>query len=632
MITLLNTTAEYAWALPCFNVLAFILSIFLHRYITKKTIVISLGAIGLSFVWFMLILIDFISGGMDTILVDFDWIRIGDWVITWGFSVDRISIVMLGLITLVSLLVQAYSVEYMSGDSGISWYFGLQSFFVAAMLLLVIADNLLLLYFAWELVGLGSYLLIGFWYDRSSAAEAAKKAFITTRIGDVGLLIGIILLFKATGTFHISSIIHAATNGGIGEGTILLSSLLLFIGAMGKSAQFPLHVWLPDAMEGPTPVSALIHAATMVAAGVYLVSRMMPLFELVPAVLIVISSIGLFTFVFAGSIAMVMTDIKRILAYSTISHLGLMILVLGFGGVAAGLLHLVVHGISKALLFLGAGSVMHGMEEETRCEKMGGLLRKMPFTGVTFLIGALSLSGIVPLSGFFSKDEILVAILGAEVNEYWKTTFLIATLGGVLLSSLYMARLYFLVFTGEARSEQADNAHESSLLITGPLVILALIAVLFGALVFPVPLWDGYAGFGDLIHQGHHLHFVIWLTFISLFLAIAGFALGWLMYGNEKISKMWFSKKIPWVYRLLCQKYYVDEVYQWAINRIVLPFARMVAQFDRVIINDTGIDGSGMSVIFSAIKIRVIQTGRLYNYGLGMALGGLLLIIVWWWL
>ena len=611
---------------------AFVSWIVLGRYIHKNTIFISLGSIGISFIWFVAIIVDFVSGNMATVVVDFDWIHIGDWVITWGFSVDRISVVMMGLITFVSLIVQAYSIEYMSEDPGISWYFSLQSFFVAAMLLLVLADNLLLLYFAWELVGLGSYLLIGFWYERASAAEAAKKAFITTRIGDVGLLIGILLLFKSTGTFHITSIIHAANNGGIGEGTIILSSLLLFLGAMGKSAQFPLHVWLPDAMEGPTPVSALIHAATMVAAGVYLVSRMMPLFEIVPVVLVTVSSIGLFTFVFAGSIAVVMTDIKRILAYSTISHLGLMILTLGFGGVAAGLLHLVVHGVSKALLFLGAGSVMHGMEEQTECGKMGGLWRNMPFTGITFLIGALSLSGIAPLSGFFSKDEILVSILDGQGNEYLKAIFLIVTLGGVLLSSLYMSRLYFWVFAGKSRSEQADKAHESPLLITVPLVILAIISILFGVLVFPVGIWEGYEGFGDLIHPGHHFHFVVWLTVISLLLAVAGFVLGWLIYGQEKIPRNWLPEKMPWAYRLLCKKYYVDEAYQWVVDRIVLSSARMVAVFDRVIINDTAIDGSGMSVIFSAFKVRVIQTGRVYNYGLGMALGGLLVIVVWWFL
>ena len=295
---------------------------------------------------------------------------------------------MLGLVTFVSLMVQIYSLGYMRGDSRIGWYFTVHSLFAAAMLTLVLADNLLLLYFAWELVGLGSYLLIGFWFEKRSAAEAAKKAFITTRIGDVGLLIGIILLFKATGTFHITSIIHAAQSNGISDTVLVSASLLIFLGAAGKSAQFPLHVWLPDAMEGPTPVSALIHAATMVVAGVYLVARLLPLFEMAPNVLLTISTIGLVTFIFGATIALVATDIKRVLAYSTISHLGLMMISLGALGLAAAMFHLVVHGFSKALLFLGAGSVMHGMHDETDFQKMGGLRKTMPITAATFTLGA----------------------------------------------------------------------------------------------------------------------------------------------------------------------------------------------------------------------------------------------------
>ena len=359
----------------------------------------------------------------------------------------------------------------MKGDSRYGWYFSLHALFAGSMLLVVLADNLLFLYFAWELVGLGSYLLIGFWFDRRSAAEAAKKAFITTRIGDVGLLIGIIILFKATGTFHISSIIHVAQNGGISDSTIMWSSLLIFLGAMGKSGQFPLHVWLPDAMEGPTPVSALIHAATMVAAGVYLVARMMPLFDLVPEMQLIVVITGLFTFIFAGFIALVMTDMKRILAYSTISHLGLMMLSIGTGAVGAALFHLVVHGISKALLFLGAGNVMHSTNDETDCWRLGGLKSKMPITAGIFLIGSLSLAGIAPLSGFFSKDEIL-----SSVYQEMGLGFLIVTLAGGFVSALYIARLFLITFTGTSRTDAAKNAHESPVLMLFPVVMLTTVS------------------------------------------------------------------------------------------------------------------------------------------------------------
>ena len=433
-----------AWLIPALSILAFPVTIFLGRFLPGKGSFISIAAIAAGFILFWFVLSDFLSGGSVPLHVDIDWINIGFWKFTWGFLVDRISVVMLGLITFVALLVQVYSLQYMKGDSRYGWYFSLHALFAGAMLLVVLADNLLFLYFAWELVGLGSYLLIGFWFDRRSAAEAAKKAFITTRIGDVGLLIGIIILFKATGTFHISSIIHVAQNGGISDSTILWSSLLIFLGAMGKSGQFPLHVWLPDAMEGPTPVSALIHAATMVAAGVYLVARMMPLFDLVPEMQVIVAVTGLFTFIFAGFIALVMTDIKRILAYSTISHLGLMMLSIGTGGVGAALLHLVVHGISKALLFLGAGNVMHGTNDETDCWSLGGLKSKMPITTGVFLIGSLSLAGIAPLSGFFSKDEIL-----SSVYQEMGLGFLIVTLAGDL-SAPYILQDFFSLRLPEA--------------------------------------------------------------------------------------------------------------------------------------------------------------------------------------
>ena len=614
--------AEFAWLIPGLCLTAFVITLVFGKFLPGRGSYISIAAILGAFLLFCSVFLDFVSNGLTPVSVDIQWIYIGNLGITWGFQVDRISVVMLGLVTLISLIVQVYSVGYMDGEPRFGWYFTLQALFAAAMLVLVLADNLLFLYIAWELVGLGSYLLIGFWYERRSASEAAKKAFITTRIGDVGLLIGIILLFKATGTFHISSIIHAANSGGISENTLICASLLIFLGAMGKSAQFPFHVWLPDAMEGPTPVSALIHAATMVVAGVYLVARMLPLFEMAPGVLPTVAVVGLFTFLFAGSIALVMTDIKRVLAYSTVSHLGLMMISLGAAGLAAAMIHLVAHGVSKALLFLGAGNVMHGMNNETNCLNMGGLQKKMPITAYSFMIGALSLAGIAPLAGFFSKDEILLAVF-----HKMGPIFLTLTLIGVFLSSLYMARLFLIVFRGNYRTERAKKAEESPAIMTVPVVVLAIFAVTLGAVVIPIA---NYQGLGTFIDASHHFRMLSWLTVMSSLIAICGVAVGWLYYGTSRLSPEKMSLRLGAFYRVIINKYYVDEIYQWVIDNLILAFSKFLAVFDRVVVNDTGIDGAGMSVLLSAIKVRLIHTGRLYNYSTAMVLGLLTVAIFWW--
>ena len=611
-----------AWLIPALSVLAFPITLFLGRFLPGKGSFIPIVAIAAGFILFWFVLSDFLSGGSVPLHVDIEWINIGFWEITWGFLVDRISVVMLGLITFVALLVQVYSLQYMKGDSRYGWYFSLHALFAGSMLLVVLADNLLFLYFAWELVGLGSYLLIGFWFDRRSAAEAAKKAFITTRIGDVGLLIGIIILFKATGTFHISSIIHVAQNGGISDSTIMWSSLLIFLGAMGKSGQFPLHVWLPDAMEGPTPVSALIHAATMVAAGVYLVARMMPLFALVPEMQLIVVITGLFTFIFAGFIALVMTDMKRILAYSTISHLGLMMLSIGTGAVGAALFHLVVHGISKALLFLGAGNVMHSTNDETDCWRLGGLKSKMPITAGIFLIGSLSLAGIAPLSGFFSKDEIL-----SSVYQEMGLGFLIVTLAGGFVSALYIARLFLITFTGTSRTDAAKNAHESPVLMLFPVVMLMIVAIFLGMVAIPMGEFKGFTSF---VEQESKFHIIPWLLVVSLSIAILGVVVGWLYYGKSRLSHKSMALRLGFMYKGALKGFWIDAIYQFVIDRIVLESGRLIATFDRIVINDTGIDGSAKSVLLSALKVRLIQTGKIYNYGTAMAFGVFLAVIVWW--
>ena len=613
---------QWAWVIPALSASAFFLIVLFGRFLPQKGAFISILAILAGFVLFWFVLGDLLSSGLDFGVFSLNWLTIGSTSITWGVLVDRLSVVMLGLVTFVAFLVQVYSLEYMRGDPRFGWYFAAHALFAAAMLALVLADNLLFLYISWELVGLGSYLLIGFWYERRSAAEAAKKAFITTRIGDVGLLIGIMLLFKATGTFDIKAIFQAAEAGLISQGTLNASMLLIFLGAMGKSAQFPFHVWLPDAMEGPSPVSALIHAATMVAAGVYLVARMLPLFELAPTVLLIVAVIGLITFIFAGTLSLVMKDMKRVLAYSTISHLGLMMLSLGAFGVGAAIFHLVAHGVSKALLFLGAGSVMHSLDDETDIWKMGGLRHRMPVTAITFVIGAASLAGIVPLSGFFSKDEALLAVL-----DHRNPVFIILALAAVVLSALYMVRVTLVVFFGSLKSEN-ESAHESPLLMTVPLMLLAFFALTVGFIAFS---WtDAYGGFSDFLVGEGKFHINVWLTVVSLLLAVGGIIIGWMAYSRGSISHQRLAQRYPTVHRILINKYYIDEIYQWVINRIVLALGRFTALFDRAVVNDVGVNGSALSVWTSAMILRFVQTGKMYNYGLVMALGVIALTLIWW--
>jgi NADH-quinone oxidoreductase subunit L len=568
------------------------------------------------------VLREFLSSGGGIFSVD--WFTVGDTTFSWGIIVDELSVMMLGLVTFVALAVQVYSLGYMKGERAFGWYFAVHSLFAAAMLTLVLADNFLLLYIAWELVGLCSYLLIGFWYERRSAAEAAKKAFVTTRIGDVGLLIGILLLFNETGTFDITTIFHIAEQGAIGSGTLTAAVLLIFLGAMGKSAQFPLHVWLPDAMEGPTPVSALIHAATMVVAGVFLVARVFPLFVMSDSAMLVVAVIGLVTALITATMALVMTDLKRVLAYSTISHLGFMMLALGAGGYTAALFHLMAHAFSKALLFLGAGSIAHGTDNKTDIRDMGGLWRRMPVTSITFGIGALALGGIPPLSGFFSKDEVLAAVLDGT-----NPVFFILALGAALMSALYMARILFLVFFGRLKPEN-EHAHESPLVMTVPLVALAVLALGAGLLL---PRWTSdYQGFGAWLYFGepeaYHVNGL--LMGLSIALSLGGFALGWALYIKGWLSPDGIRERFSRLHRVLVNKYYLDDLYQWGIDRVALAFASFLALFDRIVVNDTGVNGTGRSVFLSGWRWRYLETGKVYNYALGMVVGVVAVALIWW--
>ena len=546
--------------------------------------------------------------------------------LNWGILIDPLTVVLLGLITFVALGVQIYSLEYMKGDPRFGWYFAWQALFVAAMLTLALADNFLLLYIAWELVGLCSYLLIGFWFENPGPREAAKKAFVVTRIGDVGLLVGILLLWVNVGSFSMTDAFNAVAAGELSDGVVTASAILLLLGAMGKSAQFPFHVWLPDAMEGPTPVSALIHAATMVIAGVYLVARAYPIFVASPEAMIVVASIGMVTALGSATIALVSTDLKRILAYSTVSHLGLMMLSLGAFGWTAAVFHLMAHGFAKALLFLGAGSVMHGVgaHGDVDIRRVGGLRRAMPLTAVVFSIGALSLGGIPILSGFWSKDEILIA-----VSHNLPVIFIVLAMFTAFLSALYMARAMFIVFFGP-EGEDSRHAHESPLLMTGVLSVLAVLAVGFGWIAFA---WPGSAGvFGGFVFYDHaeKFHFEIVLGALSIILAIGAFVLAWLIYVRRAIAHEPWRARFAALLRVVENRYYIDETYQWVIDRVVLTVSAFVAFFDRAVVNDVGVNGPADVVRKFGVAMRLHVTGHVYTYALAVALGVIGLAIFWW--
>ena len=447
-----------------------------------------------------------------------------------------------------------------------------------------------------------------------------------TRIGDVGLLVGILLLWVNVGSFSMTDAFAAVAAGELSDGVITASAILLLLGAMGKSAQFPFHVWLPDAMEGPTPVSALIHAATMVIAGVYLVARAYPIFAASPEAMMVIASIGMVTALGSATIALVSTDLKRILAYSTVSHLGLMMLSLGAFGWTAAVFHLMAHGFAKALLFLGAGSVMHGVgaHGDVDIRRVGGLRRAMPLTAVVFSIGALSLGGIPILSGFWSKDEILLA-----VSHNLPVIFIVLAMLTAFLSALYMARAMFVVFFGP-EGEDSHHAHESPILMTGVLSVLAVLAVGFGWIAFD---WPGaFGGFGSFVFYDHaeHFHFGIVLGVISIILAIGAFALAWLIYVRRSISLDPWRTRLGSLVRVVENRYYVDETYQWVIDRVVLTVSAAVAFFDRAVVNDVAVNGPADVVRKFGVAMRLHVTGHVYTYALAVALGVIGLAIFWW--
>jgi len=612
--------------LPLFSFV--IISLFFRPFLNDKpklggyiTILALLGSLGLS-IWALFEVMA--APGHMLPVPDITWVVIeGGLTIHLGLLMDSLTAVMLLVVTIVSLMVQIYSQGYMKGDPGYHRYYAFMSLFTASMLGLVLADSLLFVYVFWEMVGLCSYLLIGFWFHKKSAADAAKKAFIVTRLGDFGFLAAILLLYFNTGTFDIGQL-HSLAAGGALAGTVLTwAAIGIFAGAAGKSAQFPLHVWLPDAMEGPTPVSALIHAATMVAAGVFLVARTYPLFAHSMEAMTTVAVIGGFTAIFAATMGLVMTDIKRVLAYSTISQLGYMMLGLGTGGIAIGIFHLFNHAFFKALLFLGAGSVNHATGTFDM-RKMGGLRRFMPWTYATFLIASISIAGIWPLSGFWSKDEILASALQAQ-----PVLFYLAMIT-VFMTAFYMFRVVFMTFGGEYRGGEEGHGkpHESPAVMVMPMVVLAVLAVVSG-------LWNVTGDFGVLFGHGHTHSFAEGffgilthaLPWISLILAGLGILLAYAIYSAKWLSAERIGAMVKPLYNLFLHKYWLDELYEQIIVRLVL-IKGLFAGFQAL--DSYGVDGAVNGLAKGAMAtgraVRRAHSGQLQLYGLFIGIGVIVII------
>ncbi|MDP9237028.1 MAG: NADH-quinone oxidoreductase subunit L [Chloroflexota bacterium] len=630
------------WAILLLPVASMLTIAFLTKPFPRLSGYVTIAAIGTAFLfalWALDSVID--ADGHALAFGSYEWLSIHtsnpvlqqiggpNLTIDLALRIDGLSALMLVIVTSVSLLVQVYSQGYMHGDGGYSRYYAYMSLFTAAMLGLIMVDSIIIVYVFWELVGLGSYLLIGFWFDKKSAADAAKKAFLTTRLGDIGFLLAILLIWTKTNTFSIPLLQQMAVNHQITDGVLTLFALGVFAGAVGKSAQFPLHVWLPDAMEGPTPVSALIHAATMVAAGVYLVARMYPVFQQSEQVLHTVAYIGGFTAIFAASIAIVMTDIKRVLAYSTISQLGYMMLALGVGGYVAAIFHLLTHAFFKALLFLGAGSVNHA-SGTFDMRKMGGLRKFMPITYGTFLIGSLSLAGVPPFSGFWSKDDILGSAWADN-----RILFAVA-MAVVFMTAFYAFRAVFLTFEGEWKggeppehgvaAEQASahpaDPHESPLVMALPLLMLAVPAALIGFVNFPSHSTEGIAHLLEgavpvsSAEALRHESFNWGIAISSSALALAGIGLAWAIYQAKLVSSESLQKVWGPVHTLVARKYYMDDLYEGLIVREGLyNFATALGQWFDTHVVDGAVNGSASVTRRIGDGLRWVQSGSVQAYG-----------------
>lgn len=619
-----------AWLVPLLPALAFLVIIFLTRPWPKLSAIVSITGMATACFFATLAAYGVFTNHEFTehpLVYAVRWFSLGlpgapELQINVGVQLDPTSAMMLFMVSFIATFIQLYSVGYMEGDPGFSVFFSYLSLFAASMLLLVISSNLLQMFIAWELVGLCSYLLIGFYSHKISAREAAKKAFVTCRIADFGLLLGILGLVITFGTLDFVELSEKVANFKeyTTFGTLTLLAVLVFIGPIAKSGQFPLHVWLPDAMEGPTPVSALIHAATMVVAGVYLVGRMLFLFDKVPVAMELVAITGAFTALFAATIAITQREIKRILAYSTVSQLGYMMLALGVGSLTASMFHLWTHAFFKALMFLAAGSVLHALHHKADVWEMGGLNKKMPVTSWTFTIGGLAIAGIPPFAGFWSKDEILVATLQSGHYVLYAMAAFTA-----FLTAFYMWRLIFLAFYGEEKPE--NHPHESPWTMCVPLLVLAVGATVAGLVGTPWNnIWAHWIYFGEAHHGGE----IAWGAMISsVILAVAGIYLAYVLYlkDAEKVKVKELAERYKPIYTLLYNKYYIDEIYLWFNHTIIDGTAKLMYLFDIYVV-DGVVNGLGGLAKLSGDGLRVLQTGRMQNYALVFFLGVLAIAVL----
>ena len=653
--------ADYIWLIPVFPAIGFLINGLLGKNFSKGlTSWVACLSVIFSFVVSAIIFIQFLGLSPEARVFEktaFDWIVSGDFAAKIGFRIDALSIIMCLVVTGVGSLIHIYSAGYMHGDPGFRRYFSYLNLFVFMMLILVTADNLLLMFVGWEGVGLCSYLLIGFWYEKDSASNAGKKAFIVNRIGDFGFLLGIFLLVAVLGSQGVWTLKYSELQANahlIGGGLATVITLLFFVGATGKSAQIPLYVWLPDAMEGPTPVSSLIHAATMVTAGVYMIARLNFFFAMAPFTMAIVAVIGLLTAFFAATIGCAQYDIKRVLAYSTVSQLGFMFVGVGVGAYTAGIFHLMTHAFFKGLLFLGAGSVMHAMSGELDMRKMGGLRKKTPITYWTFLLACIAIAGVPPFSGFFSKDEILWKAYSGHNTWIW-------VLGAITagLTAFYMFRMFFSTFHGECRAseEVKHHIHESPKIMTIPLMILAVLSVVGGWVGIPHLLGGGNhiekwlePVFGHAVeHAPTAYAFDLsiisnafassgaeaasggaateWtLMILAVIVGLSGIFMAWLFYVKNPSLPERFVERFKAVFKVVHNKYFVDELYIAVFVKGLFGIGRICKNF----FDETIIDGAinGVAAGFSGVGgiIRRVQNGLVQGYAFAMIAGAILVI------
>ncbi|MGR3218767.1 MAG: NADH-quinone oxidoreductase subunit L [Candidatus Anammoxibacter sp.] len=635
---------NHVWLILLFPALGSAMNMLYGKKLSKKTSGrIACAVIGISFFLSILVFLSLIKLPPEERFAEdclFTWISAGDFVAFASLQVDQLSAIMILIITGVGFLIHIYSVGYMRDDEGFSRYFSYLNLFSLSMLILVLSDNFLLMLVGWKGVGLCSYLLIGFWYEKKSAGDAGKKAFIVNRVGDFGFILAMLLIFVTFGTLNFTEVFHSAPDALQSGGSVVtMITLLLFVGAVGKSAQLPLYTWLPDAMEGPTPVSALIHAATMVTAGVYMVSRCSVLYEMAPLSMTVVAVIGAGTALFAAIIGLVQNDIKRVLAYSTISQLGYMFLACGVGAYVAAIFHLMTHAFFKALLFLGSGSVIHALGGEQDMRKMGGLRSRLKKTHLTFFIGTLAIAGIPPFAGFFSKDEILFEALINGNKLYW-------VIGAVaaFLTSFYMFRLLFMTFYGKSRMDKhvEEHVHESPSNMILPLMVLALLALVGGFVGLPgLSLISKFLGpvmasehghelgkaIAEGMHGGGHMTKVYIMMAVSTGIAIAGILLAYIMYMKVPSLPGRLAARFSLLHKVILNKFYVDEIYDAIFVNPTKKFSIFLWKFFDVKVVDGIVNGTATIVELNGSMLKMFQTGFVRNYAFLMVFGGILIIL-----